>query len=179
VPKDLRLKLPEDLRRKLGLGHLGLKRLAQPGMAEKLRQSRVWTPGQELQPVEQEVLDYILKHRGDPKQRENVAACAAWLTQELGTSAWDRVYQTTQSAEPNKLPTIKQAIIQDIVRRLYPPDGKVPSEIRITNLTRQVAAEWEATCNSDTWRDACKQHGVSPKQKPDRHTVERAIGRKV
>jgi hypothetical protein len=76
-------------------------------------------------------------------------------------------------------PTLKQAIIQAIVRRLYPPDGDAALKVRIVKLTREVVEKWEATCNSKQWRDACEQHGVNPKQKPDRHTVARALGREV
>jgi hypothetical protein len=82
--------------------------------------------------------------------------------------------------EPEQRIPIRHKIIQDIVRRCYPPDGKVPQKVSVAALKREVIDKmWEATCNSEAWRDACKQHGINPKKPPDANTIARAIGRRV
>jgi hypothetical protein len=80
---------------------------------------------------------------------------------------------------PPKLP-IRHAIVQDIVRREFPPGGKVPQKVSVAALMRNVIDKmWEAACKSTKWKDACKKHGVNPKKPPDANTVARAIGRRV
>jgi hypothetical protein len=75
---------------------------------------------------------------------------------------------------------IRQAIVRDIVRRQYPPGGKLPLELSVAWLKRAVIDKmWEAACKSAKWEAACKRHGVSPKKSPDANTVARAIGRRV
>ena len=67
-----------------------------------------------------------------------------------------------------KLPP-KQAAVMELARRTYPPDGKVPRTVRTAVFQREVV-------NKD-WEVVAKKYDLDPKQKPDWHTVSRAIGR--
>jgi hypothetical protein len=72
--------------------------------------------------------------------------------------------------EQKKPLTVRQSMMQAILERLYPPDGKVPDYVSAPTVKLQIDAGWDA---------ALAEHKIDKKlPPPDRSTVASFLGRR-
>jgi hypothetical protein len=76
-----------------------------------------------------------------------------------------------EPAPPDRSRARKQAAIQDIACRVFPPDGKVPPNIKTAKFKRDHV--------DPTWDVVAPTHDLAGSPSPDWHTVHRALGREL
>ena len=160
--------LVEELRRLTPPGLDRAKLALPPDLRQLLQQhgSREPLPP----PVAQDVLDCLAAHAhdGDPQMVQQVRT---WLEeQQLDSEAAGR-YRTLVSAAPPVAATSpvpaapkpksrrspKRDVIFDVLRELYPPDGRAPASVSDYKLTQQISRRWDKA-----WRDLKKSDPPEP-----------------
>src|SRR5262249_19327999 len=77
----------------------------------------------------QEVRNYVLNSRGDPKLCENVVACEVWLTKALGTPFWDPHYRSPKQRRRRQRQSPKQNEILRLAQE-HSVSASTPTQLR-------------------------------------------------
>jgi hypothetical protein len=118
------------------------------------RHSYVPSERRPLPSLFQEVRDYVLNSRGDPKLRENVVACEVWLTKELGTPLWDPAYGSPKQRRRRQRQSPRQNQILRLAQN-HSISASTPAQLR-----KRIKPHW----NSEKFGEL-----------PDWHTFDEAL----
>jgi hypothetical protein len=114
------------------------------GALNRSGRRRYLLPGSKLPSHIEDVLELVFRARRDPKlSGKHIRGAEEWLDREFGSRVWD---PHRSKASKRKAPRVELAL--QLLRDIYPPDGKAPLSVSLEAATEAVNKQLKKDCQA-------------------------------